>query len=108
MTAEAPYRDLAESAWRWVLDQVRWQDGPWIPEEVGGADVPDIPLERDGTYVGVGGLAHVLTEIRLSRPWTAEEQTLAGAIVERAVGSPTARTARTSTAWSAASEYSLH
>lgn len=86
MTAEAPYRDLAESAWRWVLDHVRWQDGPWIPEEVGGADVPDIPLERDGTYAGVGGLAHVLTEIRLSRPWTAEEQTLADAIVERVTG----------------------
>jgi hypothetical protein len=90
VTAQAPYRDLAESAWRWVLDQVRWQDGPWIPEEVGipqqVGEVPDIPLERDGTYVGVGGLAHVLTEIQLFRPWTAEEQTLADAIVERVRG----------------------
>jgi hypothetical protein len=25
------YADLAEAGWRWVLDQVRRDDGPWIP-----------------------------------------------------------------------------
>ena len=33
------YTDVAESAWRWVLHQVRWDDGPWIPTAVpGGPD----------------------------------------------------------------------
>ena len=27
--------DIAERAWAWVLDQVRWDgDGPWLPESV--------------------------------------------------------------------------
>ncbi|TWD81846.1 lanthionine synthetase-like protein [Kribbella amoyensis] len=76
MTAET-YRELAESAWRWVLTQVRWDDGPWIPESI---TEPAPTADRNGLYAGVGGLAHVLAEIRLTRPWTAEEKELADAI----------------------------
>ena len=28
------YRDLAEAAWSWTLDQVCDDDGPWLPESV--------------------------------------------------------------------------
>jgi hypothetical protein len=77
------YRDVAESAWRWVLDQVRWDDGPWIPTSVAGPELPEIPEDRDGSHSGIGGLAHVLAEIKLYRAWTAEEQTLADGIGER-------------------------
>jgi hypothetical protein len=28
------YRDVAEAAWRWVLDLVRWDAGPWVPGTV--------------------------------------------------------------------------
>ena len=59
------YLAVAEAAWRWVLDQVRWDDGPWIPASV---TVPEV-TEPHGTamalHSGVGGLAHVLAEIRL-------------------------------------------
>jgi hypothetical protein len=74
------YRGTAEAAWRWVLDQVRHDDAVWIPPSVGGELDRE---ERDGMYLGVGGLAHVLAEIRLSRDWTAEEQHLAGAVAEQ-------------------------
>jgi lantibiotic modifying enzyme len=74
------HREVADAAWRWVLDQVRWDDGPWIPEEVGAEDIPD---QRDGTYAGTGGLVQALAEIKLSRPWTTEEQRLVDAIAER-------------------------
>ncbi|WP_202869873.1 lanthionine synthetase LanC family protein [Kribbella caucasensis] len=71
-------REVAEAAWRWVLDQVRWDDhGPWIPEEI---ESPEVRPDRNGSYGGTGGLAYVLAEIRLSRPWTAEEKELADAI----------------------------
>ena len=85
MTERSPetYRSTADAAWRWVLDQVRWEDGPWIPESVSGEDTGDIPDHRDGMHSGTGGLAHALAEIRLSRPWTAEEERLAEAIVAR-------------------------
>ncbi|CCH32911.1 hypothetical protein BN6_57320 [Saccharothrix espanaensis DSM 44229] len=62
---------------------MRWEDGLWIPESVSG---PLVPQYRDGMYYGVGGLAHALIEIRLSRPWTAEEQRVADAVVERLRG----------------------
>lgn len=69
------YRGTAERAWRWVLDQVKYDDGVvWIPPSAGGELDPD---ERVGMYSGVGGLAHALAEIRLTREWTAEEQRLA-------------------------------
>lgn len=74
------YREVADSAWRWVLDQVRWDDGPWIPGAPSGTE---IPADRDGIHSGVSGLAHVLTEISLHRPWTAEEQALADGIAAR-------------------------
>src|SRR5262245_13193726 len=74
------YRGVADAAWRWVLDQVRWEDGPWIPESV---TEPEILERRDGMHSGVGGLALVLAEIRLARPWTTEEESLADAIAER-------------------------
>ncbi|MEU4608753.1 lanthionine synthetase LanC family protein [Kribbella sp. NPDC023972] len=75
------YGELGEAAWSWVLQQVRWDDaGPWIPESAGG----DKPEEyRDGMHSGIGGLAHALSEIKLARPWTAEEAELAGAIADR-------------------------
>ena len=88
MTPRAPetYRSLADAAWRWVLDQVREEDGPWIPGSGTTAEAPEIlavPADRDGMHSGVGGLAHVLAEIRLVRPWTTEEQSLADAIADR-------------------------
>ncbi|WP_246292299.1 lanthionine synthetase LanC family protein [Lentzea indica] len=73
----AMYWGTAEAAWRWVLDQVRYDDAVWIPPSAG--EEPN-PVLSDGMYAGVGGLAHVLAEIRLSRDWTAEEQRLADAI----------------------------
>ena len=77
------YREVAEEAWRWVLAQVRYDDsGPWIP--AAAADGPGEPTwDRDGMHSGIGGLAHALTEVRASRPWTEEETALAGAIAER-------------------------
>jgi hypothetical protein len=78
------YREVGEAAWRWVLDQVhRADDGPWIPTSVGGPEPAEVPDDRDGMHSGVGGLAHALAEIKLSRPWTAEETSLAESIAER-------------------------
>jgi hypothetical protein len=83
MTDSGTYADLGAAAWRWVLDQVRWDDaGPWIPVSVpheGGAPADD----RDGMHSGIGGLAHVLAEVRETRPWTDEEQHLADGIATR-------------------------
>ena len=88
MTSRSPetYRATAEAGWRWVLDQVRWDHGPWIPGSVTGAPeqaAAEPPWDRDGLHSGVGGLAHVLAEIRLARAWTDEETTLAEAIADR-------------------------
>jgi hypothetical protein len=78
------YREVGEAAWGWVLGQVhRADDGPWIPTSVGGPDPAEIPDDRDGMHSGVGGLAHVLAEIKLSRAWTVEETALAESIAER-------------------------
>lgn len=78
-----PYRDVADAAWRWVLDQLCWDDGPWIPESVTGSRAQRVPRYRDGLHSGLGGLAYVLAEIRLAREWTDEERRLAEAIAER-------------------------
>lgn len=91
VTARSPqkYRGVAEAGWRWVLGQVREDDGPWIPESVTTTEVPEIlavPDDRDGMHSGVGGLAHVLAEIRLARPWTTDEKSLADAIADRVRG----------------------
>src|SRR6476661_4430135 len=77
------YAHVADAAWQWVLDQVRWDDGPWIPGSVTPGEQPEIPQDRDGTHSGIGGLAYVLAEIGLSRGWTAEEQALVNAIIDR-------------------------
>ena len=84
-TAET-YRGVAEAAWRWVMDQVRWDDGPWIPVSVTAPEVTAPGWDRDGLHSGVGGLAHVLAEIRVGRPWTHEEQHLADGIADRVRG----------------------
>ncbi|HEY3559353.1 MAG TPA: lanthionine synthetase LanC family protein [Kribbella sp.] len=64
-----------------MLGQVRWDDGaPWIPES-GDGDKPDEFV--DGMHSGIGGLAYVLAEIRLTRDWTQPEQDLATGIAER-------------------------
>lgn len=81
MTAHQTYADLGEAAWRWVLDQVRWDDGPWIPVSVPHDGGP--PEDRDGMHSGIGGLAHVLAEVREAREWTDDEQALADGIVVR-------------------------
>ena len=53
------YRALAESSWRWVLDQVRRDDeGPWIPEDTSQTEPGEF---RIGMHSGVDGLAHVLS-----------------------------------------------
>ena len=84
MAEPSSYRSVADRAWRWVLDQVRYDDAPWIPESVtDGPVVEPRPEWRDGMHNGIGGLAHVLAEIRLTRPWTVEETELAGAIADR-------------------------
>ncbi|MFJ5986829.1 lanthionine synthetase LanC family protein [Lentzea sp. NPDC092896] len=74
------YRGTAEAAWRWVLDQVRYDDVVSIPAAVGEELDPE---DRDGMYAGVGGLAHTLAEIRQVREWTAEERRLADAVAEQ-------------------------
>ncbi len=82
MTTVHSYADLGEAAWRWVLAQVQWDDaGPWIPVSVPHEGGP--PEDRDGMHSGIGGLAHVLAEVRLARPWTDEEAALADAIATR-------------------------
>lgn len=79
----ASYDLVAEAAWRWVLAQVRRDDGPWIPTSVTGATAGQPPADRDGMHSGIGGLAYVLAEITLLRPWTEPEQELAAAIGDR-------------------------
>jgi lantibiotic modifying enzyme len=60
-----------------VLDEVRYDDGVWIPEWAGGELIPEYHY---GMYSGVSGLAHVLAEIRSCRAWTAQERRLADVI----------------------------
>ena len=78
---EAAYRELAETAWRWVLDQVRWDGGPRIPASV--PEIEETPGNPNGMHSGIGGLALTLADIRLVRPWTDEERSLADAIAHR-------------------------
>ncbi|WP_350278687.1 lanthionine synthetase LanC family protein [Kribbella sp. HUAS MG21] len=78
------YGEVAERSWSWVLGQVRWDDdGPWIPE-AGDGEKPDEYVA--GMHSGVGGLGHVLAEIKLGRPWTPAEQELAEGIAARIRG----------------------
>jgi lantibiotic modifying enzyme len=72
------YHQIADAAWRWVLTHVEYDgDVVSIPESPGKPVNPDW---RDGMHSGIGGLAYVLAEIRLSRPWTTDEERLASAI----------------------------
>jgi Lanthionine synthetase C-like protein len=84
MATTNEYRDVGEAAWAWVLGHLRDDDGPWLPvsategwEEEGPAD------DRDSLYAGIAGLAPVLAEIALARPWNAVERALASDIVGR-------------------------
>jgi hypothetical protein len=84
--ATRSYRELAEAAWRWVLDHVAWDDGPWVPQSVadeGAWREQGPPRWRDGMHEGIGGLAHTLAEVRRVRAWTDGESTLAEAIADR-------------------------
>src|SRR4051812_27819081 len=84
MAGPENYRALAESAWQWVLLQVRRDDGDvWLPEHSAQTEPGDYPY---GLHSGVGGLAHVMSEIRLSREPTAEETALGKEIAETLVG----------------------
>ncbi|MDW4910581.1 lanthionine synthetase LanC family protein [Streptomyces sp. ADMS] len=77
------YRDLAEAAWSWVLDRIRDDDGPWLPETV-SEDADTTPSEdRDCLYSGIAGLAPVLAEIARYREPTDRERSLATGIVTR-------------------------
>ena len=77
------YRALADSSWRWVLDQVRdGDDGLWLPEHPGQTEPGELAYSM---HSGIGGLAHVLSEIRLTRPLTAHEQELSAGIADTVV-----------------------
>ncbi len=83
MAETESYRALAESAWAWVLGQVRRDaDGLWLPEYTS----EDEPGEYAyGLYSGIAGLAHVLSEIRLTRALTRVELALEDGIAETLV-----------------------
>jgi hypothetical protein len=98
MASGGEYRELGERAWSWVLDQVREDDGPWLPETVAqdGRAAPEgagpeeaAPGEarpdahRDSLYSGIAGLAPVLAEIAQYREPDARERALAAGIVAR-------------------------
>ena len=79
----ATYRDLAERAWAWVQTEVREdRDGLWFRGKPGEVEPGEQPY---GMHSGVGGLAHVLAEIRLARDLTDPEQRLADGIAETLV-----------------------
>lgn len=68
------YRELAERAWAWVLTQVRQgAEGVWLTEYPGQTEPGDFPF---GMHSGVGGLAHAMEEIQLTRPLAAVELAL--------------------------------
>ena len=80
----ATYRELAERAWSWVLTQVReGDDGLWLPEHPGQAEPGEYP---HGMHSGIGGLAHAMAELRLTRELTAAENALGEGIAETLVG----------------------
>ncbi|WP_405773458.1 lanthionine synthetase LanC family protein [Streptomyces sp. NBC_01538] len=83
------YRELGEAAWSWVLDQVREDDGPWLPETVppgvaqDSADAAVPGKDRDCLYAGIAGLAPVLAEIARYREPADRERSLTAGIVTR-------------------------
>ena len=81
--APAVYRDLAERSWSWVLAQVRANDeGLWLPEDPAQAEPGEHPY---GMHSGIGGLAHVLSEVGLTRELSSQELLLADGIAETLV-----------------------
>ncbi len=77
------YRELAERAWAWVLTLVRQGDeGVWLAEHPGQTEPGEFPY---GMHSGVGGLAHAMEEIRLSRPLTVGERAVGDSIRETLV-----------------------
>ena len=65
------YRELGQSAWSWVLGQIREADGPWLPDVVTDDGHPvEPPDDRDSLYAGIAGLAPVLAEIGQHRALT--------------------------------------
>ncbi|WP_371673673.1 lanthionine synthetase [Streptomyces sp. NBC_00289] len=84
MLTNEVYRELGESAWSWVLNQVREDNGPWLPEVVSEGDQDTGPAtDRDTLYSGIAGLAPVLAEIGQYRQLSESERTLATGIVTR-------------------------
>lgn len=78
------YRQLGEAAWSWVLDQVREDEGPWLPETVPGEGQKTEPAkDRDSLYSGIAGLAPVLAEIAQYRELSDRERALTEGIVTR-------------------------
>lgn len=78
------YRELGEAAWSWVLDQVRDDEGPWLPETVPDESPDKAPApDRDTLYAGIAGLAPVLAEIAQYREPSERERSLAAGIVAR-------------------------
>ena len=81
MTDPRGHRELAEAAWRWVLDRVRYDEGGvWVPVS---SESTEPAWDRDGIHSGIGGLALTLGRVRRVRPWTGDEQALADAIATR-------------------------
>jgi len=77
------YRGLAERAWAWVQTQVRHGDeGLWLPEHPDQTEPGEYPY---GMHSGIGGLAYVIEEIRLTRSLTADELALSAEIGETMV-----------------------
>ena len=76
----ADYRDLAERSWAWAQTRVQsCDDGLWLPEKPEESEPDEYAY---GMHSGIGGLAHVLAEIRLTRELTADERALADGIAE--------------------------
>lgn len=84
MVTSETYKQLGEAAWSWVLDQVRENEGPWLPETVPGDGRDTAPAkDRDSLYSGIAGLAPVLAEIARHRELGERERALAEGIVAR-------------------------
>ena len=84
MSDAATYRELAEAAWTWTLDQVRDDDGPWLPESVDEEEPQAAAAwDRDSLYVGISGTALALAEVVQHRSLTEREQRLADDVVVR-------------------------
>lgn len=87
------YLELGEAAWAWIQNQVREDEGPWLPETVSpDAQEPAPPKDRDSLYAGIAGLAPVLAEIAQYRQLSEREESLAAGIVARLSAQARSRT----------------